>query len=260
MADTVGHNRVRKSVDRTWNWFKTMANSEELKKADVKLFGTLVVDPNHKEQLKKMIDSYIQHQVAGMVVGGIHLGESVEFRRRLIASIRKEVGEEMLLMSHGCQSLEEIVDDLAQGIDIVHSTYCTVLTNSGSALFYNQQLKEEHSQVVSLESKKKRQREQQQEEDHSKDENQANKRIRTEDGDVSAILSSLGNAPGGGDDEDAGEGLKIEVSTTAIDSFSINLWDSIYRRDTRPLVSQTPLSFLNMSPLHLNHSHTPIVQ
>lgn len=223
-----------------------MVNSDEWKASDTKLFATVVVDPNHKEQLKKMLDSYLQHHITGVVVGGVHMGESAAFRRTLIQSIREIIGEDMLMMTHAANTLEDMVDDLSHGIDIVHSTYCTTLTNSGSALLYNQTLKQTHSNVVVLESKKKRTRDASSSsagEDHAADSHSSSKRMRTEEGvsDVSTILSSL-HAGGGGEDED-GEGLKIEVSTVPIDKFSINLWDPVYRRDTRPLVSQLLCSF-----------------
>lgn len=72
------------------------------------LFGTIVVDHNHKDQLKKMIDVYYQSNVKGFVVGGIHAGETAATRHELISNVRKSVKTESFVMTHGSDSLDEV--------------------------------------------------------------------------------------------------------------------------------------------------------
>lgn len=72
------------------------------------MFGTVVVDHNHKDQLKKMIDVFNQSNVKGIVVGGIHAGETASARHELIADVRKTVSPNTFVMTHGCETLEEV--------------------------------------------------------------------------------------------------------------------------------------------------------
>ncbi len=105
---STGHNRLRKSVERTLTWFKTMAGHEDLRKLSP-LFGTVVIDHNNKLQLQRMLDLFASSKVDGISIGGIHIGETASNRHNFIADVRRFTSEETFLMTHSADTLEEVL-------------------------------------------------------------------------------------------------------------------------------------------------------
>lgn len=121
------------------------------------------------------------------------------------------------------------------GVDLVHSGYASKLTSSGSALSYTQNVSVEGEFIDRNNSLFMKIRFNLTGDNKRECDNEAIstlKRRKIADEDCDKLSSALGTLAGNEED-----GLQIAVDTNPYDSYSINLWNSAYRKDHTPLVS-----------------------
>jgi hypothetical protein len=111
-----GHNRLRKSVERTLTWNKVISTHKDFP-LDTTLFFTLVVDPNYIDQLVSTLDGFGRNSPC-IVIGGLNSGESDETRHDLIQRVishLKDTKSGSLTMTHASNSFNEVCAAFSSG-------------------------------------------------------------------------------------------------------------------------------------------------
>jgi queuine/archaeosine tRNA-ribosyltransferase len=245
-----GHNRRRKAFERTWQWLthtKQFLNEHSNELAGCKLFGVVINDSSNPVQLQKMTSSTIDTEVQGLVLGGWYQGENEKMRQQMVADVRSIMSEKKVslpLMIQGIDTLDQIKECLAMGIDMIHLNYPYHQMKNGFAFcpFFLNSTKDTLSG-------RKRSRS----ENSGSDEKNCDKKKKVDDG--SAVVASEDNIsfrPPSHIDDDAemrnqsqhNNGEDVLPSSVAgasakanmvADVASINLWSEQYRKDVTVL-------------------------
>lgn len=172
IADEISHvtstdKRKLASMFRTLEWFKKMCKyenklSEKWEHTDISLFGVVLpyqtVEGGSKKdkdfsdivtkKISEMVNTYLDSGASGICVGGLGMGENHVVRRSAIENVRRiidiratstpgTVSEPVPIMVQGMNSLNEILEAIDAGVDVVASNYPSIVTSLGHGIHWN---------------------------------------------------------------------------------------------------------------------------
>lgn len=250
----IGNKRISKAIERTKNWYhelsaadlcwkKTTGNSEALSDADTNtgkyLFAVIQQNPNYPEQLPTLIDYVLSNGAAGIVLGGAHMNETAKQRGKFIKSAKEHIPAHVPTMIQGADSIEDIALALAHGVDLISGNYPHTLARKGHASALPASLIAQRSG------------------DDAKNAASTTtadaaaggilgsgsmpatvgfKRLATDDTDEVAESQSTDVSSAASKKAKRDVNVDTTITSSAADNCSVNLWSTIYKKDTRPLV------------------------
>jgi hypothetical protein len=258
---------MKKALDRTWTWYKTLVEKHATVLQNKALFAVLIWDEHHPQATMFLLDKLLsigEPFLQGIVLSGFHdtpstTSTSRNLRVEYIQKIRTVIKTKkpfLLLCTQCADTIPQILTDLSLGVDFIHSTYPLQLTLKGYAINF-----EEGKTVQTLVEENTATKRAREEEENESQGEQPSKKARTEEHSESEeVVTSSGtsqlpppktfkkskNLTSQQLQQQAKAAEQKELQShqhplILPDTFSMNLWNECYRKDTKPLVSHCSL-------------------
>lgn len=136
LAFHVSRKQTNKLVDRTTKWLDeciVLHQREQLQHTS-KLFGVIQGSNSLQQRIRSAKETVQRPLLAGFVIGGLGLGESIKEREEILCAVVKELPADKPRLVAGVGSPEEILQCVELGIDLISSSYPFNLTDQGLAL------------------------------------------------------------------------------------------------------------------------------
>lgn len=273
---------MKKALDRTWTWYKTLVEKHSSALENKALFAVLIWDEHHPQATMFLLDKLLsigEPFLQGIVLSGFHDTPSSTLTSRTlrieyiqkIRAVMKAKNPSLLLCTQAADTIPQIITDLSLGIEYIHSTYPIHLTAKGYAMnFAEGKTVQAVGEDVST-GKRSRDVATTHENDTEEGNEQPSKKARTEDNQEAAkeveevsneAITSSGTAqlpPAKTfkkvksltsqqlqQQSKAAEQKELQSQQHPLllpDTFTMNLWNECYRKDTQPLVSSLSCLF-----------------
>ncbi|XP_057501819.1 uncharacterized protein LOC130785684 [Actinidia eriantha] len=128
----VSEKRNKTSVDRTLRWLDDCIALNSIGGA---VLGA-IVGGSSVEERRRCAQEVAKRNVSGYWIGGFGLGESMDERSTLLNAVTDNLPEQKPRKICGLELPEEVLQGIASGVDLFHSTYIYHLTIGGFALTF----------------------------------------------------------------------------------------------------------------------------